>query len=235
MQAAAVWRRFSAPALHQVTPDGERARRNTTGSRKKQRRKSSFARLIEQAAAVKPDTRPVEEKSLGDLVDMLVKRGARTSDAVRPTLDAWCEDHPRFREQAMPLCVETHINLRRSFDKREGSMRGIVHLKTVMLLLGECACDLELLCISFWLRGDMISLVYAIFLTVILAFSAVVQALSACFYTREGPLTALVALTGLKVVVEARRALWEIAPGASRRARETRRARQRERAEENVS
>ena len=99
-------------------------------------------------------------------------------------------------------------------------MRGIVHLKTVMLLLGECACDLEL-CISFWLQGDMISLVYAIFLTVILAFSAVVQALSACFSTGEGPLTALVALTGLKVVVEARRALWEIAPGVSRRARES--------------
>merc|ERR1712185_438607 len=83
------------------------------------------------------------------------------------------------------------------------------------MLLGECACDLDL-CVSFWLQGDdLLGLVYACTLTVILAVSAVAQALSAYFFTGEGPLAALLSLTGLKVVVEARRALWEIAPGAS--------------------
>ena len=153
--------------------------------------------------------------SLADLVGTLVKHRARTSSAVWPLLEAWCADHPQFREQAMPLCVAMHVNLRRSFGKREGNMRGIVHLKTVMMLLGECACDLEL-CATFWLQGgDLLGLAYACTLTVILAVSAIAQALSAYFFTGEGPLAALVSLMGLKVVVEARRALWEIAPGAS--------------------
>ena len=208
-------RRSSAPASHQVAPDDERARRNTTGAREQPRRRSSFARLISEAAAEKPDTRSAAEKSLADLVGTLVKHGARTSSAVWPLLEAWCADHPQFREQAMPLCVAMHVNLRRSFGKREGNMRGIVHLKTVMMLLGECACDLDL-CVTFWLQGgDLLGLAYACTLTVILAVSAVAQALSAYFFTGEGPLAALVSLMGLKVVVEARRALWEIAPGAS--------------------
>ena len=101
---------------------------------------------------MKPDTRSAAEKSLDDLVAALMQRGARTSGAVLPLLEAWCADHPQFREQAMPLCVAMYVNLRRSFGKREGNMRGIVHLKTVMMLLGECACDLDL-CVTFWLRA----------------------------------------------------------------------------------
>ena len=207
MQATAA-HRSSVPGLRRIAPDDERARRNTTGAREQPRRRSSFARLIPEAAAVKPDTRSAAEKSLDDLVEVLMKRGARTSGAVWPLLEAWCSDQPQFREQAMPLCVAMHVNLRRSFGKREGTMRGIVYLKTVMLLLGECACDLDL-CVTFWLQGgDLLGLVYACTLTIILA-------LSAYFFTGEGPITALLALTGLKVAVEARRALWEIAPGAS--------------------
>ena len=72
---------------------------------------------------MKPDTRSAAEKSLADLVAALVKHGACTSDAVWPLLEAWCADHPQFREQAMPLCVAMHVNIRRSYGKREGNMR----------------------------------------------------------------------------------------------------------------
>ena len=138
---------------------------------------------------------------------------------MRPHLEAWRAGHQQLRddatflEQVMPLALEKYVKLHRSYDRREGSMRGIVHFKTVLLLLGECACDITT-CLALWSEGE---LVYAHSLAAILALSAVAQAVCAYFFTREGLRAAVVALAGLKVLVETRRALWEIAPGARAR------------------
>ena len=109
----------------------------------------------------------------------------------------------------MPVLLSKVVQMRRSFRARKGSMLGMVLVKNLLLLTIDFAYDL-CLCIMFSSSGhDQ----YFRILAGIKLFSAIIQALSARFVTREGPQPTLAALFGLKIFVEARRTITDEAPG----------------------
>ena len=150
-----------------------------------------------------------------ELTEAAAQQKRRTPSAVRQLLEGWRAKYFRrvtnadFYERVMPILLSKAVQLRRSFNQRKGSMQGMVWVKNVILLMLENTYDLYL-CFHYWVFGydD-----YSAGLGGILAFSAVVLALSARFYTREGPHAALAALVGLKVFVEVQRAIKDEAPG----------------------
>ena len=161
------------------------------------------------------DAHAEDEKHIEELADAAAKRKLRTPSAVRRPLSAWRAKRWRdvknddFYERVMPILLSKAVELRRSFNQRKGSMSGMVWVKNVILLMLENAYDLYL-CVHYWAFGYY---QYSVCLGGILAFSAVVQAVSAWYYTREGPGATLAALFGLKVFVEVQRAVKDTPPG----------------------
>lgn len=161
------------------------------------------------------DAHAEDEKHIEELADAAAKRKLRTPNTVRRLLSAWRAKRWRdvkndeFFERVMPILLSKAAELRRSFSERKGSMHGMAWVKNVILLMLENAYDLYL-CVHYWAFGYY---QYSLCLAGILAFSAVAQAVSARYYTREGPRTTLAALFGLKVFIEVQRAVKDAPPG----------------------
>ena len=188
--------------------------------RRAERRRSSG--LLQQAvqelqpAPVVPqrDARDDDQKLVGELIEVIAKLGARTSSAVRLPLHQWRAEHFRgvaddaFYERVLTILLYEDAEMRRSFDARKGMMRGMVLVKNVILLGLENVYDAGL-CVGFWQLGQD-HYFYGLFS--ILVASGTAQALSAYFYTREGPRVAVMSQFGLKVFVEAWRAHYRLRP-----------------------
>ena len=161
------------------------------------------------------DARVDDQKLVDDLISIVAKLGARTSSAVRLPLQQWRAEHFRgvaddgFYERVLTILLYEDAKMRRSFDERKGTMRGMVLVKNVVLLGLENVYDAGL-CVGFWQLGQDQSF-YALF--GILVASGTAQALSAYYITREGPRVALMSQFGLKVFVEAWRAVNTEPPG----------------------
>ena len=140
---------------------------------------------------------------------------ARTAAQVRPLLGAWRVHRlgstagDDFYERIMPLALRKLVQMLRSLRARRG---GAISLTPVVLLVLEQGGD-WCLCVVLW-RFE-----HALFFWVlvgILAVAHIVQALSARFYTREGPCATVAALFGFKVLFDAWRVMKGEAPAPGR-------------------
>ena len=224
-------RRASAPELGQradargVPKDASARQRRLTVGGDDARELPSFLKEVKAWTDVlglrrlKEDTRPKLERDFALLTKRLRQRRAFTAAKVAPLLEDFCAQHMRgislraAVDRLAPYAVDSCAQTRRSFRKRKGTMHGMVHVQAALAHMGETGFDIAT-CV-LWLTT---SPNFGQLLASLLVCNAVVQAGFTCFYMREGKEATAAALVGLKSVVEGRRALYELPPGASRAA-----------------